>query len=1081
MLNRKNVFIRTMLRQPIRHLLLALLVMFSGFMLVSQVVEHRIIQAEAQRIGNFYRSIGYLERIGHSAVQIVEEDPMLMADVSVGAQLVSESPLIAFEDRRMDYFVHLNDFNNGMIYGVTSEMGSSVHLSDAYFHGELLDREMIFGMDGVRVSLIFKVEEIEVGYGEHLAVGEEILLYGRFPTEMSSIFEEMNIGQRYFIRGTYYHISWHPTYRFRAAIAGWRGVDYYMHIKPFGADEWWFHPSVAGQTLDFDALGLTEEMNQLRENQRGMFLRTTKDMTAHPFVHNHLYWSLQGRFLDLEDQLNENPVVVICGVFARVRDITVGDTLSLTLRNLPEFSTMGILREMTHWENYPTVQLELEVVGIFSQMFMHYQSLQWAYVPESTIPEEFRRDNWTVFDNKYSFVLTSSRDQQEFLDKNREPLYGLGFEVDFVPHNGEMMWDAMHPVLRSGRINIMIFSGLFLLILALVSVLLILMWHRYFAILRALGCSKKHCLMRLIVPVALIWLPFLLIGSFVARHLAISGAYESLSSVFEMAPELGLDSTFSLLQTFGLGSLLGLTAALMFSLAAFGVARQSVLELLQGGRKFVWKKRRRKTVQAGDAPEDDLKLLFDESASYKLKESLNRSLLQGHEVEKNPKYIKEAMRRQVLRSIFRLPVKSILVAGLALCFVIAMGLLREAIVQSEKEIEQLYNTTIVTAQIRNANRRIFNFPFQTVERTTIDMVVDTGFIQNVYLETGKMNVHFVPTEQIEHRPEGRWLWHNPHREEDTRYNTLYSFSDVERFLSDHRGRILDLLAGPGGSLLGISEEALVEIEFGVGFDESDFVFEPSQEVVPVIVGEYLMRANRSLSVGDYAYVISRRSLVAQRVEIIGTARGWAMAEEREFWAEGMVFLPIPALEMMRAGEWWPMSFETAIFEIDPSRNRELQEFREYFQEIEENTRMHYVQKRFILHDEELRGVVEQLEQTLQLLEILYPFLFVISLFVAFGFSVLLNLQNARGAAVMRILGLEQSKTRILLNIGQMVVCAVGLLLGLLVLTFAIGAYSIILNVGLFVVMYFVASWMGAVVGAILVSNKPVLELLQVKE
>jgi len=71
MLNRKNVFIRTILRQPIRHLLLALLVMFSGLMLVSQVVEHRIIQAEAQRIGNFYRSIGYLEQIGHSAVQIM--------------------------------------------------------------------------------------------------------------------------------------------------------------------------------------------------------------------------------------------------------------------------------------------------------------------------------------------------------------------------------------------------------------------------------------------------------------------------------------------------------------------------------------------------------------------------------------------------------------------------------------------------------------------------------------------------------------------------------------------------------------------------------------------------------------------------------------------------------------------------------------------------------------------------------------------------------------------------------------------------------------------------------------------------
>ena len=1081
MLNRKNVFIKTILRQPIRHLLLALLVMFSGLMLASQVVEHRIIQAEAQRIGNFYRSIGYLEGIGHSAVQIMAEDPSLMADVSAGAQWVSQSPLVAFEDRRMDYFVSLNDSNNGMFHGMTSDIGSSVHLSDAFFHGKLLEREMIYGLDGVRVSLIFQVEEIEVAYQEHLSVGEEVFIYGRFPTYMGTIFEGMTIGERYFIRGTYYSITAHPTYRLRAAIPGWNRENYYMHIKPFGVDELWFYPSVAYQALDFDSLGLTEEMSQLRGNQRGMFLRTTKDMTAHPFYHNNLYWNQQGRFIDLEDELNRNQVIVICIGFASSRGIRVGDTLSLTLRDLPDFSTMGILRETANWESYQTFQLDLEVIGVFGVMFMDFPSLQWAYVPESVIPDDFRRDNLTIYDHRYSFVLTSSRDQQKFLDKSRESLYRLGFEVDFLPHNGEMMWDSIHPILRSGRINIVIFSCLFLLILGLVSLLSLLMWQRYFAILRALGCSERLCLMRLIIPLAFLWLPLLFTGSFIARHLAFSGAKESMVSVFELAPEFSLEGYFSILQTLGLGLLLGLTALLTFTLVAFGVVRQSVLELLQGGRKVVWKRRRKRIPQREDTPEGDSEFYFDEDASPKVKESLRKNLLKKHEGKKNPKYVKEAMRRQVIRSILRLPVKAILVAGLALFFVIAMGFLREAIVQSEEEIEYLYNTTIVTARIQNDDRRRFNFPFQTVQQTTIDMVMDTGFIQSVYLESGKQHIHFATTDQVEHLPEERWVWHNPHMEEETKFYNLYSFSDIERFLTDHRERMLELIAGPGGSFLGDFEEALVTFDFGEGFDEKDFSFEFSQEVVPVILGEYFMRAHKSLSVGDYAYVISRRTLTAQRVQVIGTAKGWAMAEEREFWAEGMIFLPIDALTILRAGERWPMSFEVAIFDLDPRRNRELQEFREYFQEIERNTRHHYVRKRFTIHDEELRGVVEQLEQTLQLLEILYPFLFVISLFVAFGFSMLLNLQNAKNAAVMRILGLEQSKTRILLNLGQILVCILGLLLGMLVLIFALERDSIIFNVNIFAGMYFVAAFIGSAVGAILVSNKPPLELLQVKE
>ena len=494
----KNVILKSILRQPIRNLLLCIIVAFSGFMVVSQFVEHVIIQYETERIGAFYRSIGYIEPIGRSAVHVVVENDTIVSDVSLGAELISQSQWVDFEDRRVDYFASLNNIQNTMFWGITTDTGQTPHLSDAYFHGVLLDKAYIYGIENVSVNLIFRVEEIEVAYEEHLSVGEEVILYTTLPNEMKTTFDEMTIGERYFVRGTYYHITWHPTYALRPIVGGNIRLDnYHMLIKPFGNEQLWFYPSREGEKLDFDSLGLSNELLLLRENQQGIFLRTTKDMTANPFAHTGLYGGVQGRFLDLEDYQNANPVIVICSDLAWQRNLHIGDVLSLTLRDLNNFCQLGILREMIDWESYPTYQLDLEIVGTFAQRFTaNFYSLQLAYIPESIIPFEFRRDDEPICDDKYSFVLTTSKVQQDFIDKNRDDLQALGFEVVFLPHHGEEMWEVVRPILHSGRINIVIFTGLFIVVIALVSALSIFVWSRYFTIMRALGCSKEVVLLR---------------------------------------------------------------------------------------------------------------------------------------------------------------------------------------------------------------------------------------------------------------------------------------------------------------------------------------------------------------------------------------------------------------------------------------------------------------------------------------------------------------------------------------------------------------------------------------------------------
>ena len=606
------------------------------------------------------------------------------------------------------------------------------------------------------------------------------------------------------------------------------------------------------------------------------------------------------------------------------------------------------------------------------------------------------------------------------------------------------------------------------------------------------------------VPVLFMWLPSLLIGSFGARYLAIESAYRSVGHLLESMDDATLTGHFSLINTFILWLVLSLVTLVIFGIGVEILSNQSVLDLLQGKMAIkVWRKSKnnekeseyhRKAYVYKDKEKAEEKYIEND----KERDALTIDYIkQGNEAIKcfpqisldekglstTPKQAKKAIRCQIYRYIFRMPVKTILTLGLAVMFVVAIGLLEQGIEESIERINYLYDNTIVTATIQNEDRFIWPFPYLTVGAATVEMVVDTGFVKSYYLESGIPFIYLVPQKQIEHLDGRRWIWHNPVADEDTFYNFIHGFTDIEVFLEEHRSGILELIAGPGGEFIGISEDDLVQFHFGANYQKSDFAFNEAYltgNVIPVIVGEYVLR-ERDLKVGESAYVISHWNHIIQEVYIIGSATNWAMAQGREFWAESAVFLPISTIEMLRANDWRGMFYESALFKLDPGKNRELSHFREAFQKIEENTDGHFVQKRFELHDDELRLTVEPLEQTLSLLQILYPVVIGVSLLVALGLSILLCIQNAKNAAVMRVLGLKKSKTREVLVLIQMVVSFVGLVLGLALLSFMGGILDLSSPPYFFAGAYLLAIFIGSTIGAMIVSNKPVLELLQVKE
>ena len=192
------------------------------------------------------------------------------------------------------------------------------------------------------------------------------------------------------------------------------------------------------------------------------------------------------------------------------------------------------------------------------------------------------------------------------------------------------------------------------------------------------------------------------------------------------------------------------------------------------------------------------------------------------------------------------------------------------------------------------------------------------------------------------------------------------------------------------------------------------------------------------------------------------------------WGRGLVLVPIEAIPVHRTGAL----FHSVNFNFDPAYNRQ---WRTVAAELGEaiTTLMRGGMMEFIVHDEEMRFVIEPMEHNLVLLRLLFNVAAGISLIIGCGLSLQLMLQNARNVAIMRVLGTSKFKTRLTLLIEQSFVILVGVVAGVLVIGFVTGALGngVVLLAGL----YLVAAFIGTVVGAFVISRHAPMDLLQVQE
>jgi hypothetical protein len=1099
------------------------LIAASSLMFVTRAAEYIIVTDKIETISKYYRSIGFIQRAEGSVGAI--------HNVYDGAEVVSGSRLIDFEDRRRSIAGVMQNTMNADIASAMKGQRRQPTFNDAFFTGKIADIRRITSnepphMD--RVELTVQIENVLCGYPEHVSAGQEILLRYVLPEDEldADTWEDtqlagLRIGQTYVLRGAYYAVSSTAELYLGLPEQGVIKDSIYeaLTMRPLNEDTSTNARVVQGDPLWYSPAGgsgdmpipdsVKAEIERLALSQSAIQLRTTADMASVPAMQkkSESVRLTAGRLLDRDDDLNSNPVIVLHEQLTKQRGLEIGDKLVV---DVPVQQYSAGLMVVTGIQNMhiagvplsPAHSLELTIVGLYTcpAAVRHLPALDplpftpytyvtnVAYIPDSLIYRDIELSRYEpafeycgsppgteyLPEFMYSFVLNDTRDEDVFVAENRDKLAAVGYNLLFVETEAKGFWASAEPILQSVTIDVFVFSAVLVLALSLVVFLYLRQRMKEFAISRVLGRAAKRAFGDLMLSVLIFGLLSATAGGAVGWGIALRQAANTLNPFGEIASDFMVDMEPSI-SAYWLVALIAAVFALFMLLALIGTARSTrhpVLEMLQGSAS-----EKRKANTAGPAPDSAV-------ARYKSQISggvPERAAPELHRVTNSAPF--SAAIRFILRHIARSPIKSALLAVVAIFFVFALGFLRETVNSTEIDIDRLYDTTVVEATIspESLGTNFARYWGDMIRPNTVNSILESGFAENVYIESVYHWSVIVPPDKNGGVPEN---W-----QENADYDIdlpvwaaqnndllipLVGFNDIDGFISRNSGE---------GTADFRPEEAM-DVEFAVGTGPQDFVYTHGEPIPIVLSGPLLRRL--SLAVGGTVYIatihvdVSLNGPVATSqwqftpAVVVGTHNGNTNIQETHM--VNAALLPLSGLEHIVGSD---IGYTALTFAIDTARNREIDEIRETLKGIASDFRAGWgVRLNLFLNDEELRIVVGSMETNLSLLRLLYPIAIALSVAIGAGLSLLLVLQNSKNAAILRVLGTTKRRTLAVVCAEQLLVCLFGLALGLCaVMILGWGGVAALALAGL----YLAGMIIGSVVGGAIITGRPPLELLQVKE
>lgn len=1031
---KRNVFLKSTLRQPVRVLLLLLVIGLASSAFISRAAEYLLVKQETERLSGYYRSIATLETLENGA------------DGAAATKYLEQNPYVKLVDKYQITSGVLQDglYNadtDGYMYNASSteEFGysSAACKSDSFFYGTLLaagtaDSHSV----DYSYSFRFRIDSVVAGYPEYISKGGTVTLVGG--PELEEAFGEMTVGARYLVRAAYnpldsrcVDLALHP-----------QAAHVFLFKRLTDENPWFLEAEEALDLSNAQYSRLLKEIRLVDDNQRALYVIATADMSAMPSVQeaSRAYYLTDGRWLNAEDQASGNMACVIHAGFAAARGLKLGDTVSMELRNV--YSVFGYLateEDVGNVGNFPTHTAAYEIVGIFDIRSENiseptfYQN--YVFIPQSTFPSDFS-PKYSEDGTARSIELVSPADQDAFLLESKDALAELGFRAVFLENGWNNFKTAEDSMQRSSLYGALVFAVVLTVALCLTAFIYFRFRRKEFAICRALGVPASRCGGQAAVPLLLVGLAGIAAGGALAWRYINSHATELLHGLYELVGGSSAVMPVNQLVLLCLGVFTVLLAVTLVFSACF--ARKNVLRLFQGNPDA----KKDAAQQAGQDGASEVRI-----SAVKLLDGAAASIPPAR-IEHGKPGAMQALRftwRQMIRSHLKTAL-AILLAGV---FIVGLSAVRLSILSSRRELDELYQTITVDLEITKLKPDTYLAGEGFIREEPIEGILNSGYIDDYYLEGAYL------AQSVIKATEDGSNWDTENARENVQ---LRSFTDAQKFFS-----------GRGSGF---------QVTYFDGWDGSLFAEEwneKSNGIAPVIVSRTMydtmkLSADSTLIImvpsGSQAYFVPHR--------VAGIYDN----------ASNDILTPTSALKRLVRDD---MRYCAARFTIDPAMNSQIDTVYSLIYPLVSSPTAGLTALSTVVWDQELTQAVRPLEQTIRFMQVLYPVLVALSLAISAGISILFTVMSAKNVSIMRVLGTSRLRCGLILCLQMLSQCVLGLSVGFLAVVLLVSSNSpqavaeVTGPIILYVALYFFAAVLGSVISAAVMVGKNPLELLQVKE
>lgn len=997
---REQIGIKSLVRRPVQAMLLFFMFLLAAFLILAKLVEYEGIKGNIQKASEYYKEIGTLTSLKPEEYEIEQ-----------GIPIIADDEDIAFLDIRMA--------KSGIVEGMYNADidANMVGTSNAYFYGVMADKYTSDSDSAVQYGCRMKVDETIAAMPEHVKDGQSIVLNieGDDTYSAKEIYEGLEEGQRYLLK---------------VKVNSNASRQYFFSLASLEPGKAYAYPAKNGN-LDLtepEHKILREDIERLLYNLQALNIESTCDMEHMPIMETY-YYLKEGRLLTLEDHEKKNQVCVVRKDLAELRGLKVGDTISMTLRNL-QYPWYGQIfeNEKDTWKEKETMAKEFEIVGLYGSTdpatpITMYNST--IFIPTSCLPQAWE-PGWITTDS-FSFCLTSPQKAEQFEARYGKKLEKQGLKISFYENNWQDYQDSVKPLEKSALIGVAAFIATGLVLFLLFLLIYFQMMTKEYAIMRALGTNKRQALLQIQVPVLLI--------SVLGSGIAVLGAFwygnERIEKLLPQTEAMkdAVTIGFGKIALYGVILLAVITVLIYF----YGrrIAKESVMHSNAGKKNKIQKEiilEKNKELEAPSYRQMGYGIEISAVDAQK-KAGIGGEPLAGiRAAQKSRKSI--AALSYISQRIRRTPVKSLLLMLITAIFIGLLSWMPFHISETAKKITAIYENTKIKGQV-------------VLDETVY--VPDHGFIsQDIGYGLQEMK-------QIEDL-----------------YLEIGDTVDVSSTVAENIGqRVPDIIfmatADPGKLLK--NGNSNIKIQYASGYDSDIFAQNlVSDKGYYAVIGSSLME-QLQITLGDL--IVIEKPHAEIWYQVIGTY------EDTEGYAD--LIAPLKGAHDLYAHED-KERYAKAEFTVHVSDMEMLKQVKKELEKIVAWQSADLPGVNVVLRDDEMIQAVQPLENNIRIIKVLYPILWVIAIAFCYVMSWLSLQQAQKEMAVMRILGTTKKKTIQLIGGVQLVNCLLGITAGTVATAFAVReafSWITVLSAG---VCFLTCVLAVTIAGTIILNKKPLLLL-----